>query len=115
MSGFTLALDCERKIVNFTKNLISLWCRSEYFEQLILSLDGEEVLLFIYRQIVEPATFWEFVSLLDTEPAIVMHEQRFKLVSGQALLISSNPLFENGEIVGRTWTFCQDNFLLNED
>ncbi len=99
-----LLVNCHRKIVGFTPNLLSIWNLPEV---IIKSLSDQLALEFVSEQFDNPKLFLKDMTEIYEQRHLVI-KGKVQLKDGRIIQRHSQPLFLNGVYAGRLWMFEQN-------
>jgi len=96
-----LIVNCERKIVGLTPNLLSIW---DVPEVIIKSLSDERALEFVSERFDNPKLFLKDMNEIYEQTHLEINE-KVQLKDGRIIQRHSKPLCFNGVYAGRLWRF----------
>ena len=97
----TLILNCNRKIVGFTPNLLRIWNLPEV---IIKSLSDQRALEFVSERFDNPKLFLKDMTEIYEQTHLEINE-KVQLKDGRIIQRHSKPLCFNGVYAGRLWMF----------
>jgi len=99
-----LIVNCHRKIVGFSPNLLSIW---NVPEVIIKSLSDQLALEFVSEQFDNPKLFLKDMTEIYEQTHLEINE-KVQLKDGRIIQRHSQPLCFNGVYAGRLWRFEQN-------
>ena len=99
-----LIVNCNRKIVGFTPNLLRIWNLPEV---IIKSLSDQRALEFASERFDNPKLFLKDMTEIYEQRNLVI-KGKVQLKDGRIIQRHSQPLCLNGVYVGRLWMFEQN-------
>ena len=99
-----LIVNCDRKIVGFSPNLLRIW---NVPEVIIKSLSDQLALEFVSEQFDNPKLFIKDMTEIYEQTHLEINE-KVQLKDGRIIQRHSKPLCFNGVYAGRSWRFEQN-------
>jgi len=96
-----LIVNCNRKIVGFTPNLLRIWNLPEV---IIKSLSDQRALEFVSERFDNPKLFLKDMTEIYEQTHLEINE-KVQLKDGRIIQRHSKPLCFNGVYAGRLWMF----------
>lgn len=96
-----LVVDSKRRIVSLNRKFIEMWHLPKH---IVVSQDDNQALAFVSEQLEAPKHFYKEVSDLYKQLHLEIHDA-IDFKDGRRFERYSQPLWIEGENVGRTWIF----------